>query len=87
MKKWDVPNGTKMYFLFGQEASSMYFNGEPAEDILKKAEDGELEYDLFVFEQGITNPVDLLYYYSVRNWSDYAVLEREHFEILNTAGQ
>lgn len=88
MRQWNAPKGTKMYFLFGKEASEMYFNGEPLTEILRAAEDGEIEYDLFIFEQGITNPADLLHFYTQRNWGDYCVIDsKDHFEILNTAGQ
>jgi hypothetical protein len=88
MRKWDVPIGTKMYILFGQEASEMYFNGEPVEEILRLAQDGDIKYDLYIFENGVTNPANLLSSFVSGGWKDYCVLDNwTDFEILNTAGQ
>lgn len=91
MKDWNVPIGTKMYFLFGKEASTMYFNNEPVEEILRAAEEGDIRYDLFVFEQGKTNPASLLAaLMSFKDVTeiDYAVLDSEEdFQTLNTVGQ
>lgn len=88
MRNWDVPIGTKMYILFGQEASEMYFNGEPVKEILRLAQDGDIRYDLYVFEHGVTNPANLLSYFVGGGWKDYCVLDNStDFETLNTAGR
>jgi len=80
-------SSNKIYFLFGEEASDMYFNGDPVQEILKAAEDGEIRYDLFVFEIGVTHPASLLASFTSRNWKEYCVLDsKDDFEILNTAG-
>ncbi|OEY71970.1 hypothetical protein [Salegentibacter salarius] len=67
----------KKYFIFGKRAVLALEDGD-LDGVVEAIDD--LEGDVFIFEEGVTQPHDLLAAYS--NWTDYAYLsDKEYSEI------
>jgi hypothetical protein len=71
----------KHYFLFGEAACFDYGNGG-TDGVIAAINNEETteEFSLFVFEDGVTAPVDLLYAYSGNG--DYSCITEEDYNRL-----
>jgi hypothetical protein len=73
--------GKTWYILFGEEAVSMAERNATAEEIRQAYEDGDILYETFKFEDGVSNIGELLS--SFMGWYDYAFISEEEYNILN----
>lgn len=69
------------YILFGEEAVSMAEKNATATEIRQAYEDGDIMYDTFKFEEGVSSIGELLS--SFMGWYDYAFVSEQEYNILN----
>lgn len=70
----------KYYFLFGQDACAAYSQREDFEEFKEAYDQEDFNCTLFVYEDGVTSPVDLLSEFYGKD--DYICLTKEEYEEL-----